>query len=160
MRYVSILLLFLFLYGCNKIKVPNDTAAQLSGRYDVKTYVVNGDTLLGNGTDNFGYIEFYIEVGRKSADSLMVTMQTKREGANTITSFFRTAGFKLTSDSYVLSYAHWESQEYESEISGQIFREKTGLPGAFLVLPKDYTPKNPTDPNLNGVAIVAEKLPK
>lgn len=160
LRYSFALLLISFIHGCNKIKVPNDTAAQLSGRYDVRTYVLNGDTLLGNRTDKFRYSEFYIDISRKSADSLLVTMRTKREGATVVTSALRTAGFKLTDDSYGLSYAHWQSQAYESEISGQFLYEKTPLPGSFLFLPENYTPKSPADPNLSGVVIVAEKQPK
>ncbi|GAA4430687.1 hypothetical protein GCM10023091_00260 [Ravibacter arvi] len=156
MRYSSVLLFF-FLYGCNKVNVPNDTAAQLSGRYNVKTYVVNGDTLLGDGIDKFGYSAFYIEVGRKSADSLIVTIQTKREEAPAGATFFRTAGFKSREDTYVLSYPNWEMQDYESEISGQIFQEKTTLPMSYLVLPPNYIPKSPANPNLNGVVIVAGK---
>ncbi len=158
MKYPITLFIIAGLSGCNHVKVPADTAAKLSGRYDVHAYVFNNDTLFSStGIDRLGLEEFYITVGRKSADSIAVRYHTKKEGDKASVVRYQTAGILQEDDHYQLMYAHYDSIDYESQISGATFSEKARLPGGHLILPENYPMPIPGGQNSEWITIIAEK---
>lgn len=159
MKYSVLFSLLAVLFSCDSTELPDDAAARATGEYQVRSYVINGDTLYSvGGIDKIGLSKFYISVGRKTADSLNVRIAVQKKGDAGQIVFTRPVGFREAGGTYELYLAKTTPDVYQSTISSGVFEEKTALGGiAYLILPPSYSLQEPHDPALKGVRISAKK---
>lgn len=73
MKTIVFSLLSLLIFGCQPKDEPMDVAGRAAGRYAIQFYVVDGDTLFSiNGKNKLVLKQHYIDVGRKSSDTVVV----------------------------------------------------------------------------------------
>jgi hypothetical protein len=157
------LLLPLVLLSClacqPKESVPNDVAARASGRFEVQTYVINGDTLYSNqGVNKIGVSEFYVLVDRKKSDSVRVGVVHKKIGDAGVTTHIKDVGVSERNGVFQLSAGYRTPAFYESEITTTTFFERSVNSGSSIfIVPLGYSIKKPNDPAQEGIIISARK---
>ena len=119
--WLSVILLCL---GCQREEGPVDTAARAAGKYLVEYYIVDQDTLWSaRGINKLGVSDFHIEISRVSADSVLITHRSVRNGSS--------SGFSVYSRIEVVDgvfrLANHQNPPYlhESTIAGGVFYERS-----------------------------------
>lgn len=132
MRNLLLPLCFAGLVGCQPKDEPSDVAARASGAYAIQSYVVDGDTLYSIGGKNkLGVKDFYIRVGRKTSDTVVVEYAQNRSTVplanftNIPVSGGRILYVEEKNGKFQLASYAKAPFVYESNIDGNRFYERT-----------------------------------
>ena len=160
MKKMLLLLSLLSVVACKpKEDIPNDAGARASGRYIVLSYSINGDTLYTNkGVNKIGVSSFYITVSRRKADSVQVLSTYRKIIDDGSINHIKYATVNEANGILHLSLSDLPLSIYESRIEGDTLYEKTALGGPGIgIVPPGYSLKNPSDPALKGILILAKR---
>ncbi|CAN5501481.1 hypothetical protein BH09BAC4_BH09BAC4_18190 [soil metagenome] len=155
MNKLILFLSFIGLVSCQADNQPSDVAARASGKFVVKYYVVNGDTLYSaKGVNKIDVSDFYVQVDRKEADSVRVGIFYTKNGFNP-TMALRDVGVSETNGKFQLSARTEPLSTYEGRIEGNTFYEHTE--GSAIMVWLTDSPPVPISSIVKGVVISAQK---
>ncbi|MBO0932941.1 hypothetical protein [Fibrella aquatilis] len=143
MKKLSFVCLVISVFGCqHKNEEPLDVAGRASGIYNVKTYVVDGDTVFSQGGKNKPGIRAYrVEIGRKAADSVGIVTVYVRDGSSLGAGKY--VAVKETNSRFQFSDRNATLTVYESYVDGTTFYERTvgyNVDSIPRPLPPNYEP--------------------
>ncbi|GAB2772899.1 hypothetical protein GCM10027275_14810 [Rhabdobacter roseus] len=158
MKKLLLLSIISLCLGCKREEGPVDTAARAAGKYLVEYYVVDQDTLWSaRGINKLGLSDFHIEVSRVSADSVLITHRSVRNGSS--------SGFgvysRIQEVDGIFQLANKINSHYlhESTIAGGVFYERSVNMNADSLLKRwEYDSlKSPYEIPLREVILSARK---